>query len=97
MCSAHNSGGWGSSNNGQGLTSTIVPINFDSCSRDPAEPDGCRRYCNWSTELGFKSRHPGGANFLLGDASVRFVAQTIDHWTYQYLGAKADDIAVTLP
>jgi len=97
MCSAHNSNGWASSNNGQGLTATVVPINYDSCSRDPSEPDGCRRYCNWSTELAFKSLHPGGAQFLLGDASVRFFPQTIDHWTYQYLGAKADGKAVTVP
>ncbi len=69
MCSVHNSQGWGSSNNGQGLTSTIVPINYNSCSRDANEPDGCKRYCNWNTELGFKSRHPGGAQFLLGDFS----------------------------
>ncbi len=97
QCSAHNSNGWASSNNGQGLTATIVPINYDSCSRDAAEPDGCRRYCNWSTELGFKSLHPGGAQFLLGDASVRFISQTIDHWTYQYLGAKDDGKAVAVP
>ena len=89
MCSAHNSNGWGSSNNGQGLTSTIVPINYDSCN-ETGTTDGCQRPCNWNTELGFKSRHPGGAQFLFGDGSVHFLPETIDHWNYQYLGAKAD-------
>lgn len=30
---------------------------------------------------GFASNHPGGANFVLGDGSVRFIAETIDHNT----------------
>jgi len=49
MCSAHNQNGWGSSNNGQGLTSTIVPINYDSCDRSAVTADNCGRYCNWNT------------------------------------------------
>ncbi len=30
---------------------------------------------------GFASNHPGGANFVLGDGSVRFIPETIDHNT----------------
>jgi len=95
MCSVHNSQGWGSSNNGQGLTSTIVPINYNSCSQ--VATDGCKAYCNWNTELAFKSRHPGGAQFQFGDGSVHFLSENIDHWTYQYLGAKADGFAAQVP
>jgi prepilin-type N-terminal cleavage/methylation domain-containing protein/prepilin-type processing-associated H-X9-DG protein len=96
-CSAHNDNGWASSNNGQGLTATVVPINYDSCKRDSSSGDNCDRYCNWNTELGFKSQHPGGAMFLFGDGSVHFLPETIDHWHYQYLGGKDDGHTVNVP
>jgi prepilin-type N-terminal cleavage/methylation domain-containing protein/prepilin-type processing-associated H-X9-DG protein len=100
LCSIHNQQGWATSNNGQGLVSTLVPINYDSCNPNPGmDPDGqsCHSFCNWNMELGFKSLHPGGAQFLMGDGSVHFFLETIDHWTYQYLGAKADGHVVSVP
>jgi prepilin-type processing-associated H-X9-DG protein len=33
----------------------------------------------------FASLHPGGANFLMADGSIHFVAQTIDFRVYQAL------------
>jgi prepilin-type N-terminal cleavage/methylation domain-containing protein len=94
-CSNHHNQGWVASNNGQGLTSTLIPINYNSC--DPAATNACNRPCNWNTELGFRSRHPNGALFLMGDGSVHFISQTIDYQTYQWLGAKNDGRSVSIP
>lgn len=48
---------------------------------------------NIMTKL-FGSYHPGGCMFLMGDASVHFIPETIDLVTYQTLG-KIDDGAPT--
>jgi prepilin-type processing-associated H-X9-DG protein len=37
----------------------------------------------------FGSHHPGGAQFLLGDGSVRFLAETISLTLYQPLATRA--------
>jgi prepilin-type processing-associated H-X9-DG protein/prepilin-type N-terminal cleavage/methylation domain-containing protein len=39
---------------------------------------------------GFSSHHPGGANFLFGDGSVRFLSQRIRTPVYRSLGNRAD-------
>jgi prepilin-type N-terminal cleavage/methylation domain-containing protein len=91
LCSWHNDNGWATSNNGNGYNSTVIPINYDTCHEGgSASGDNCHRPCNWNTEAGFRSAHPGGCHFLLGDGSIHFVQETIDHNTYQLLGAKAD-------
>ncbi len=89
LSSTHGQRGWEDSCNGSGFVSTIIPINYDTSNRE-AGGDNCNRYCNWNTELGFKSAHPGGANFAFGDGSVHKIPQSIDHQTYQYLGGRAD-------
>ncbi len=96
-CSGHANGGWGNTNNGCGLMSTQIPLNFDSCKLDVASAagDGCAARCNWNTELGFKSMHPGGVMFLFGDGAVTFLQESMDHWTLQYLGGKADGRSVS--
>ncbi len=97
-CSGHASQGWAHSNGGHGGgAGTLVPINTAGCSTDPNEPNGCLRTCNWNIEHAFRSLHPGGAGFLLGDGSVHFFSESIDHWTYQYLGAMADGQVAVLP
>ena len=86
-------------NGGQAHVSTISPINSLSggknCS-DPTGPKGVQSN-NWNISWGFKSSHSGGANFLFGDGSVRFLPQTIDHRVYQLLGCRNDGVSVSAP
>jgi len=90
-CNAHLSVGWAYSNNGNGLMSTIYPINYDTCHIPPGPySDNCHYWCNSITIFAYMSAHPGGVTLLLGDGSVHFFSETIDHQAYQWLGAKAD-------
>lgn len=46
----------------------------------------CRQCANGSTETHARSWHEGGAQFTLGDGSVRFISQNIDQGVFQGLG-----------
>ena len=91
-CSNHANQGWALSNNGQGLFNTQYPLNYDSCQPDVASAggDGCGAICNWKTEFGYRSQHPGAINFLMGDGSVRGLNEDVDHTALQVLGCRAD-------
>lgn len=45
---------------------------------------------NVANNSGFGSLHPGGAQFLLGDGSTHFIAETVDLTTYDRLGQRND-------
>jgi len=51
----------------------------------------------WWLGCGFKSRHPGGANFAIGDGSVRFFSEAIDYRLYNELGTRSGMEAVSVP
>lgn len=90
--SAHARTGWSHANK-WGIY-TQIPINWNTQYVDldaalAAGKTGCEARCNWNTEVGFKSRHTGGAQFAMGDGSVQFLSQNIDMLTYNALGSKA--------
>jgi prepilin-type N-terminal cleavage/methylation domain-containing protein len=66
-------------------TSTMMPINM----KDADYPAGCSPG-NWSTGLGFKSKHVNGANFSFGDGTVRFMNENLNNQVFQLLGHPAD-------
>jgi prepilin-type N-terminal cleavage/methylation domain-containing protein len=85
-CSDHAQQGWACTNNH--FFSTTAPINFNTCPGSSGT--GCNNASAWNASMGFKSRHVGGAQFLLGDGSVRFISENIDYMTYQRLGDRRD-------
>ena len=67
----------------------------------------CLRFCDTDffinrivgdeSDLSFGSQHPGGAQFLLADGSVRLISENIDVEMYRRLGARKDGLPVTVP
>ncbi len=83
-----------------GTTATAaVPLNAAAICRNTGNRDqdlfACRG--DWPNNYSFMSRHPGGANFALADASTRFVTDSIDLTMYRALGSMMDGEAVALP
>jgi prepilin-type processing-associated H-X9-DG protein len=58
---------------------------------------GCGTHHYNPTIMPPRSRHPGGVNIAMGDASVRFVTQTVDPTTWASMGCRNDGNPVTLP
>jgi prepilin-type N-terminal cleavage/methylation domain-containing protein/prepilin-type processing-associated H-X9-DG protein len=89
--------GWWSNDGAHAMISTIIPINWqvlrdDDGSVCPTRPGRSRN--NWAVADGFKSNHTGGANFVFADGSVHFLSQSIDMWTYQFLGCRNDGMVI---
>jgi len=98
---SHPGGFWQFNAHSDAHASTLVPINeMTTCFfGDPTTATGkprvtkpaCAPQSNWNYSWGFRSKHPAGANFLMGDGSVKFLQETIDHIkVYQALGGKAE-------
>ena len=98
-CGDHAYNGWFHAN--AMWFATTAPINFNTCpgeggnpSEHWANPPPAGRECNaiytWTTSQGFKSRHPGGAQFVFCDGSVHFLSESINYDMYQRLGDRRD-------
>jgi hypothetical protein len=72
------------------LSSTTVVMNH-------MESDSGKRDGTWPRVCGFKSMHPGGVNFVLGDASVRFLSESLDYQLFNELGTRAEGEAAQFP
>jgi prepilin-type N-terminal cleavage/methylation domain-containing protein/prepilin-type processing-associated H-X9-DG protein len=79
-----------------GMTSfnTVAPPNWKHISC--CTGGGFGYACDRNGIVPPRSKHPGGVNVAMGDASVRFVSETIDLLTWQRSGARADGNPVQL-
>ncbi|MDB5390761.1 MAG: putative major pilin subunit [Planctomycetaceae bacterium] len=90
-CHDHIGGFWHGNGMGNAHASTITPINTMTTCDFTSAAVPCHAQNNWNYSWGFRSRHVGGAHFVLCDGSVRFLSQNMDHQnTYQRLGDRAD-------
>lgn len=62
----------------------------------PAEETTIKAPPNWMAARGFKSLHPGGAQFVMADGSVQFVNESIDHNIYRGLATRKGGESVNL-
>ena len=91
-CTDHREGWWSHNGSGNAHSSTSVPLNdMTTCPNSgKVSNPACTAQNNWNYSWGFRSAHPGGAQFLLVDGSSRFVGDSIDYMTYQRLGGRRD-------
>ena len=72
------------------MSSTTIPVNLINLVNTNAYGfTGLNPGTQYYVLCGWKSRHPGGANFLFGDGSTRFVKASINYLTYNQIGSVA--------
>ena len=72
------------------VTSTNIVLNLHESDKGEDDSD-------YELVCGFKSMHPGGAHFVMGDGSVHFISESIDYRLYNELGSRAGDEPVSIP
>jgi len=73
-------------------TSNGINIKWTTCCRGRGG-----NWTNWVPCMSFKSTHPSGVQMMMADASVHFVADTIDMDVFQRLGTIAGGDTASLP
>jgi hypothetical protein len=102
-CHDHTTGWWNYNGMGNAHASTSVPLNtMTTCAISQAQATQrgypnpqCFTKSNWNYSWGFRSKHTGGAQFVLCDGSVHFYPSSIDYMTYQYMGGRQDTHSIT--
>jgi len=97
-CIDHTGGWWYFNGAANAHTGTGVPINtMTTCATSQADAQNrgyaypqCYAKNNWNLSWGFRSYHPGGAQFLFVDGTVHLLSESIDYRTYQRLGGRAE-------
>lgn len=85
---------WMASFPGMVAFNTVAPPNWKHISCCDGSAFGYT--CDRNGIVPPRSKHPGGVNVALGDASVRFISDTIELLTWQRAGARADGNPIQL-
>jgi len=97
-------GWWAASGGNYGLSdvtmSTLAPINYKlgfNYNNMPSYVDGTAGFATYDAlrVCSFGSQHPGGANFAMGDGSVRFIKDTTAQAVLHALGTRAGGEALS--
>jgi prepilin-type N-terminal cleavage/methylation domain-containing protein/prepilin-type processing-associated H-X9-DG protein len=73
-----------------GTNGVVMTNTWGGPSMPWSQPNQAYQIDNWATNIAFKSRHPGGAQFVFCDGSVHFLPETISFEVYQRLGDRRD-------
>jgi prepilin-type N-terminal cleavage/methylation domain-containing protein/prepilin-type processing-associated H-X9-DG protein len=76
---------------------TAHPINYMNQDLKDNRPSRTPWNPRWDPSIGFRSFHPGGAQFCMGDGSVKFVSETIDGPTYRAVASRMGSESLMLP
>ncbi|HVX12532.1 MAG TPA: DUF1559 domain-containing protein [Pirellulales bacterium] len=68
----------------------MYQMNYINSTAGSYQPQRAGWGQNETGEDGFKSKHPGGAQFVFCDGAVHFLSETINYDTYQRLGDRRD-------
>lgn len=73
------------------LAGTTIPINVMEGKGTTTHGTNPHQRC-----CGYKSLHPGGANFVMGDGSVHFLPESVNYRLYNELGTRSGGEVATL-
>jgi prepilin-type N-terminal cleavage/methylation domain-containing protein/prepilin-type processing-associated H-X9-DG protein len=82
------------------LASTEIPLNWmegQEGQQDDWDQGTLHSKSKHWRACGYKSLHPGGVNFAMGDGSVTFVPESVDYRLYNALGTRSGGEVATLP
>ena len=90
-----NGGGWGDVLNGYHYIRGSLG---DGTPLQPTDPGGpCVINCSNCRNAGYYSFHPGGAQFLLGDGSVKLISETVDSFVFGAMITRDNGETVAMP